>query len=278
MKKYIVVAVLCCLTACGSVEQIQEPNKPIESEQDAALFEYTDLMGDQYSKENELEIVQRFVYARKSSGYFVDSVSYPNLFAEDGFQGEREVAGVQYEWKRYFPSSNITYDNFRIHQAASILSINKDGMTENLREQYLNLNDVSLKGILKLTTEFEGSNNSYGLNYNAGDIYFFPYPDIMGEFPMLILEYPDKSYKYKDEAGGYAPLLISAEKSDYQAWADTVRIKIDDLSDEQIAELFKESDLIEVNVNFSQLEFLHMDEFPLYSSAKIETIRKSADL
>lgn len=142
----------------------------------------------------------------------------------------------------------------------------------------MSLNNVTLRGFLRQVTETEAFGSVYALNYFEGELYFYPDPAAMGGFPMMILESPEQDLDYSHTAGGYAPLLIRGDRSSYQVWVDTIRIKLEPLPEEQLAELFADSDLIEVEITFSQVDFLHAYEYPLSSRAWVERVEKLRDL
>lgn len=211
--------------------------------------------------QEETELLHRFVYARPTTGLFVDNLSSPQLFNEEGYTGDRTAVEKDSMWKTYLSNQNSNFENFTVDRAMCAVKVYKDGSAEPPSEQWLELSDVKLKGILRLVTEFDGSPNSYALNYNVGEVYFYPYPENMGEFPMLF-------------DGTYSPLLIRGEKTSYQAWADTQRIKVTDLTEEQLSDIFADSDLAEAEINFSKLKFMYSSDFPNYSETSIETVNK----
>lgn len=284
MKKKLLLCSLCVvLAACSAGERAPEaPVEPVEPtqpvQQEAEPFRYRDAFGLEHSVEEDVEILQRFVYARKSSGYFVDNVAQPALFDEEGFHGDWEAPEAVYDWRIYEAFGGQADWPFSVGAASSVHWVNAAGDLLGLGEQRLSLNNVTLRGFLRQVTETEAFGSVYALNYFEGELYFYPDPAAMGGFPMMILESPEQDLDYSHTAGGYAPLLIRGDRSSYQAWADTIRIKLEPLPEEQLAELFADSDLIEVEITFSQVDFLHAYEYPLSSRAWVERVEKLRDL
>lgn len=284
MKKLPIFCILCLmLAACSAgTAEVQPPAEPSEAEpsvqQEAKPFCYKDAFGKEYSAANELEIFQRFTYGRKSSGYFVDNRSHPELFDEEGFHGDREAPEVVYEWRRYQAHKNEEDWLFQVGDASSVLWVNGEGELLGLREQRMTLSGVNLTGILRWVTETDARGSAYALNYFEGELYFYPDPAAMGDFPMMILDDSQRDLDYSHTSGGFAPLRIYGSRSSYQAWADTLRIKVDPLPQEELEALFADSDLIEVEIALDQVDFLHAPDFPLYSRAQVESLVKLGDL
>lgn len=265
IKLFSVILVLSLLMGCVQSENQENTSSVHEVAVKENYLSYTDFLGKERTMQEEIELLHRFVYARRTTGLFVDNLTSPQLFNEEGYVGDQTAVEEDSMWKTYLSSTNNDYENFTVDSAMCAVKVYKDGSAEPPSEQWLELSDVKLKGILRLVTEFDGSPNSYALNYNVGDIYFYPYPENMGEFPMLF-------------DGTYSPLLIRGEKVPYKAWTDTQRIKITDLTEEQILNIFDYSDLAEVEIIFSELKFMYSSDFPNYSETTTDTICKLKDL
>lgn len=283
MKKQLILCLLCLAVLVSCSSQVKEvdlvveerpPEAAVKNEKEPML-RFTDILGKEYSMEDSVDVLQPFVYGRRTSGYFVDNVTNPELFDAEGFHGSWEAQGVEYQWKHYSQSQKTEDEGFTIGYAEVCNRVYPDGTTEIPEQQSLWLSSVKLKGILHYATEDRDYGSAYALNERKGEVFFYPYPEDMGDFPFI--ELGGFSGDGKQSTGGFAPLLIRGAKSDYQAWADTVRLQVTDLSQEQIQELFADSDLIEAEVLFDRLKMEYAYCMPLTSETVTASVEKIAD-
>lgn len=281
MKKAIAIlclaAMLTC-TACQKQEPKPEPapTQPVQQEQ-KDLLSFTDFRGTEITYDDEVTVLPGFAYGRKTVGFFHDTVKTPEDFDENkNYIGKEQIPLETIEYLPY--KSYTNREQFGITVADCPIVVNSDGTSEPPYYQKLMVTDVKLKGVLRLVSTDDVTGSAYAFNEWAGDVFFYPYPETMGDFPFI------------DVGGNYTPLAIEGERSDYTALADTVRIHVGNLNKkgsfdlkegltaEDVAALFENSDLVEGEVAFHLISMEYNYDAPTVFETRVSAIEKIGDL
>ena len=261
----LILAVLagCFVTGCTAEEKQPEASGTVVLD---IAGEELDLSGDfLYGQYGE-------VYVRHTTGFYRDNREHPGQFADGAFTGE--YAG-QEEWSRISrdtPAESYTFSTGYAQQQVSV-----QAGTAAPVQQSLMLEDVTLRGFLRCAGSTVNTGSAYGENETEGDLYFYPDPRTMGDFPFI--DYG---------SGVNYPRVIAGEQSGFLCAADTQKILLGNLtageyhirglSDGEVAALFASSDLIEAEVCFRTLSMQYNQDAPTrYHSVVVETIRRLGD-
>ncbi len=237
----------------------------------------------------QLEIKwQDHIVARATTGYFADNRAVP--------EGAAYLANLELLEERLY----YTEDEYGLH-IGSFISVEPEdwkvleqgyqGETFYLETAQSNQPDdsepphqkamysqVELCGILQLAEVDWLTGEVYAEGSRVGNLFFFPYPGAMGDFPLIDMD-----------GGLQQPKVIQSRRTNYIAAADTVRIKIGNfaegsihleggLTTEDILSMFTTSDLVQCKVTFSKLSAIYVYQSPVMWEATVSSITEIAPL
>lgn len=263
----------CLMVACGNHQvEILMHNKgtlanSVQIAKDVCGNELDFSKDFLYGKYNE-------VYVRHTTGFYADNQNNPELFtASKEFVGE--YAEPNYEWGKI--DKTVTSDIFTFFTGYTQMQVYIATNSATPIEQRLELKDVKLKGILKYVDNTVNTNSYYGVNETEGDIFFYPFPQSMGDFPFIDVA---SSTSY--------PIIIAGSRSDFACAADTVRMllgnilsntmNLNNIETSTVKKMFENSDLIEAEIMFGNLAMQYNYDAPTKChSIVIDEIRKLND-
>lgn len=220
-----------------------------------------------YGKYNE-------VYTRPTTGFYADNQDNPELFTvSKEFMGE--YAEPSYQWSKI--DKTVTSDIFTFFTSYTQMQVHTTTHSATPIEQRLELKKIKLKGILKYIENTGNTDSYYGANETEGDVFFYPLPQSMGDFPFIDVQ-SSSSY----------PVIIAGNRSDFVCAADTVKIllgnilsntmKLNNIEISTIKKMFENSDLIEAEIVFSNLAMQYNYDAPTKChSVVIDKISKIKD-
>ena len=265
----------CAGTAEEEVTMPEEVTTEVVREEEKAALVVTDFRGEEIEFEKGFTLALDYVYGRKTSGFFYDNVSNPELFdAEGNFTGDKMLNDSEFVWGTYPTGRN--FQEFLIWESLAKSYVNKDKEAYRPHYQKTMMEGPKLKCILRYVSTTNNTGNYYAHNEWEGDVVFYPYPESMGYFPMIgLTDWPEA-------------LVIQGERSNYSAVADCPEIKLGNvkksnlnLQNMELADveaLFSGSDLVEVEIDFYHLEMAWVEEAHVEYAAGIGNIVKNKDL
>lgn len=275
MKKFLTLflAMSLLLSSCASAPK--EVELEVAEPEDLPALVVTDFRGEEMVFDDGFTLALDYVYGRKTSGFFYDSVNEPELFDDEGnFTGDKMLNDGEFIWGMY--PTNRNFHEFRIWQSEAKSYVTKEGEAYRPHYQKTSIDEIKLKGILRYVSTDNYTGNYYAHNEWEGDLIFYPYPETMGSFPMIDLTaWPEA-------------LTIKGERSDYSSVADCPRISLGNLKKEtlnllnmelsDVEALFSDSDLIDVEIDFFEMGMAWVEEAHVEFTTGIRSITKNADL
>lgn len=271
MKIRLISFLICCLLFSSCSTQPTNVETETHEPETEYLLQYIDFTGESIQIEDLLCIKNNYVYARKTSGLFIDNKTNPDAFDDNGKYILTLDQNQQPQWYKY--SSNRNFENFRLNSAMSEVVIENNYQGNSPHYQKVYLQDVVLNGILKYCTESVQTGNQYAMNYQKGDLIFYPYPNSLGDFPFIDVDYI------------HTPLEIQSTSSNYSAVADTIPIKLGNLdmntivfsdssslNSNNISDFYTGNDLVDVEIHLSKLVLEYNYDAPVQCEAKLEEV------
>ena len=271
MRKWTIgiLAILLCagFSGCAASEEVPpEAGGPITD----LAGEVLDLSGSfYYGQYGE-------VYGRVTSGFYTDNRTEPAAFTAGGdYVGDWKLSDVAV--KKY--KADAAIGSFRLSSGGtfSLQEASTERGTASPVYQAVRLDDVRLTGVLRLVETTSNTGNFYAENEFAGDLFFYPYPDSLGEIPFIDCD-----------PLGYYPKTAAGERTDFAFAADTLRIDLGnfDRGTVQVAEgapedlhsLFAESDFVEAAIEFQYFQMNYTYDAPIEYSCIIGSVEKNGDL
>lgn len=264
----LVIVLLFCI-GCGKQQDDQ-----LKLEEETG-YSITDFTGETLEL-LDYHIVTNYAYGRKTTGLWIDNISSPNSFSQDGAYEGEPIDQQLFDWEHYtvnFPAST----NYSIIRSWTVFPVEGGKINRDTPiQQNIIFRSIKLKGVMRMAQE-DMTGDFYSWQEKQGDIYFYPYPDEMGNFPIIDLG-----------TWGSEWMKIAGEKTDYCAVADTVKIYLGNINDLQSREdfakeageaIFSNSDLVEVDIALGNVEFGYIEESPVLGKAQyINQIKKIKDL
>ncbi len=271
MKIRLIICLICCLLFSSCTIQSTNTGSEIHEPETGSLLQYIDFTGETIKIEDQFCIKNNYVYARKTSGLFTDNKTNPDAFDNNEKYILTLDKNQQPQWYKF--TSNRNFNNFRINSAMSEVVIDNSYHGSSPRYQKVYLQDVVLNGILKYCTENVQIGNQYSSNYQKGDLIFYPYPNSLGDFPFIDVNYIN------------LPLEIKSTSTNYSAVADTIPINLGNLETNNIVfsdslslnskiitNYFVDSDLIDVEIHLSELILEYNCDAPILCKAQLEAV------
>ena len=265
--RLLLILVCLMLTACGTGSPAAVPDAPAGVRD--ITGEELDLTGDfLYARYNE-------VYARTTTGFYTDNRSAPDQFDSEGTYTGGWQLPDEVVWRLL--TREAPPEGYSLSSGYSQQQVNAAAGTAVPVEQRVELTDVTLTGVLRLVETGRDTGSIYGMNEAPGDLFFYPYPESMGDFPFI--DY-GSSVTY--------PLTVAGERTDFSFAADTPRIWLGNLDEDtlrypsaaagEVRALFAGSDLIEATVAFRQLSISYTRDAPPSYTSVIDSLEKTAGL